>query len=157
VLVELGLVEQRHRAVCEVLDGASVTDVARRNGVSRQTVHEWLRRYANRGLGALADRSSKPETCPHQMPPVVEAKVVELRRAHPSWGPRTLRTRLEREGLTPVPGRSSIYRALVRHGLIDPSTRRRSRGDYKRWSAPVRWSSGRWTSSAAFTWPTAPR
>jgi transposase-like protein len=35
VLVELGLVEQRYRAVCEVLDGASVTDVARRNGVAR--------------------------------------------------------------------------------------------------------------------------
>jgi transposase-like protein len=44
VLVELGVVEQRYRAVLEVLDeGASVTDVARRYGVARQTVHEWLR------------------------------------------------------------------------------------------------------------------
>jgi DNA-binding NarL/FixJ family response regulator len=43
VLVELGVVEQRYRAVLEVLeDGASVTDVARRYGVARQTVHEWL-------------------------------------------------------------------------------------------------------------------
>ncbi len=39
MLVELGLVEQRYRAVCEVLEGATVTDVARRNGVVRQTVH----------------------------------------------------------------------------------------------------------------------
>ena len=47
MLVELGLVEQRYRAVLEVLnDGATVTDVARRYEVSRQTVHEWLRRYA---------------------------------------------------------------------------------------------------------------
>ena len=38
------------------LDGASVTDVAKRNSVSRQTVHAWLRRYANQGLGSLADR-----------------------------------------------------------------------------------------------------
>jgi hypothetical protein len=37
VLVELGLVEQRHKAVLEVLDGASVTDVAKRNGVARQS------------------------------------------------------------------------------------------------------------------------
>ena len=45
VLVELGLVEQRYKAVSEVLsDGATVTDVARRYGVSRQTVHVWLRR-----------------------------------------------------------------------------------------------------------------
>ena len=53
VLVELGVAEQRYRAVLEVLDeGASVTDVARRYGVARQTVHEWLRRYA--GEGGLA-------------------------------------------------------------------------------------------------------
>jgi hypothetical protein len=73
VLVELKLVEQRYRAVIDVLDGMSVTDVARRNKVSRQSVHAWLRRYANGGMAALADKSSKPETCPHQMPPVVEA------------------------------------------------------------------------------------
>jgi DNA invertase Pin-like site-specific DNA recombinase len=48
VLVELGLVEQRYKAVPEVLEGAaSVTDVARRYGVGRQTVHKWLTRYAS--------------------------------------------------------------------------------------------------------------
>jgi hypothetical protein len=47
VLVELGVVEQRYRAVLEGLEeGASVTEVARRHGVARQTVHEWLARYA---------------------------------------------------------------------------------------------------------------
>ena len=45
VLVELGVVEQRFQAVLEVLGGASVTDVARRYGVVRQTVHRWLRKY----------------------------------------------------------------------------------------------------------------
>lgn len=38
-MVELGLVEQRHAAVLEVLDGVAVTEVAARFGVSRQTVH----------------------------------------------------------------------------------------------------------------------
>jgi transposase InsO family protein len=133
VLVELGVVEQRHKAVLEVLDGAKVTDVAVLYGVSRKTVHRWLRRYAAQGLKGLADRSSKPDTCPHQMAPAVEARIVEMRRAHPGWGPRTIRTRLAHEGVTPVPGRSSIHRALVRHGLIDPSTRPRRRSDYKRW------------------------
>ena len=60
MLVELNLVEQRYQALLEVLnDGASVTDVARRFGVARQTVHEWLRRYAAEGLGGLvADQPS---------------------------------------------------------------------------------------------------
>ena len=134
MLVELGLVEQRYRAVLEVLhDGASVGDVARRYGVARQTVHRWLRRYASGGLAALADGSSRPATCPHQMRVEVEALIVEMRRAHPTWGPRTILNRLARQGVDPLPGRSSVYRALVRHGFIDPKRRRRRRADYRRW------------------------
>jgi len=133
MLVELKLVEQRYRAVIDVLDGMNVTDVARRNGVSRQSVHSWLRRYASGGMAALADKSSKPESCPHQMAPLVEARVVALRREHPRWGPRTIRTQLAKEGFDPLPGRSSIYRTLVRHHLIEPTKRKRARADYKRW------------------------
>ena len=133
MLVELGVVEQRYQAVLEVLQGASVTDVARRYGVARQTVHGWLRRYASDGLAGLVDRSSKPDSCPHQTPAVIEARIVEMRRAHPGWGPRTIGYHLEREGVAPVPSRSSIYRTLIRHGLIDPQQRRKRRSDYKRW------------------------
>jgi transposase len=134
MLVELGVVEQRYQAVLEVLnDGASVTDVARRCGVARQTVHEWLRKYAAEGLRGLADRSSRALSCPHQMDPVVEARVVEMRRAHPGWGPRTILFWLEREGIEPLPGRTSIERCLVRHGLVTPQAWKRKRSDYKRW------------------------
>ena len=133
MLVELRLVEQRYKAVCEVLEGATVVDVARRNGVVRQTVHDWLRRYAKDGLAGLVDGSSKPVSCPHQMAPEVEARILQLRREHPGWGPRTIGHRLEREGVDRVPGRSSIYRCLVRHGLITPQARRKRRSDYRRW------------------------
>src|SRR4051794_10294739 len=134
MLVELGVVEQRYRAVLEVLDGLSVTDVARRYGVSRQTVHSWLRRYAaDGGLANLADRPSRPHACPHQMSAQVEAKVLAIRDLSPAWGPSRIRYQLEREGVAPVPGRSGVYRALVRNGRIDPVRRRRRRGDYRRW------------------------
>lgn len=134
MLVELGLVEQRYRAVLEVLDdGASVTEVARRFGVARQTVHVWLRAYAEGGLAGLADRSSRPRTCPHQMPAVVEAQIVAMRTQHPGWGSRTILYWLGRAGVAPLPGRTSVDRALVRHGLVSPTTRRRKRADYRRW------------------------
>jgi hypothetical protein len=84
-------------------------------------------------LGALADRSSKPDRCPHQMPAEVEALIVALRRAHPGWGPRTIVYHLGREGVVPLPSRSAVYRALIRHPLVDPQQRRRRRGDYRRW------------------------
>jgi transposase InsO family protein len=132
MLVELSMVEQRYDAVKEVLDGATVTDVATRYGVDRRTVHRWLVRYANEGLAALADKSSKPDRCPHQMPPDIEARIVEMRRAHPGWGPRTILNKLRRE-LETTPSRSAIYRCLVRHRLIQPKPRRRRRDDYKRW------------------------
>ena len=134
VLVELGVVEQRYAAVLEVLrDGASVTEVGRRYGVARQSVHRWLRLYAGRGLAGLVDQPSKPDGCPHQMSPRVEALIVELRGAHPGWGPRTLLFQLEARGVRPLPGRSSVYRCLLRHGLIEPLARRRRKADYKRW------------------------
>ena len=49
VLVELGLVEPRYQAVLEVLQqGATITEVAVRFGVTRQTVHRWLRQQTVR-------------------------------------------------------------------------------------------------------------
>ena len=131
-LVDLSMVEQRYDAVREVLDGASVKDTAIRYGVDRRTLHRWLVRYANQGLAALADQSSRPDRCPHQIAPEIEARIVELRRSHPGWGPRTILNKLRKELETP-PSRSAIYRCLVRHRLIQPKPRRRRRDDYKRW------------------------
>jgi transposase InsO family protein len=133
MLVELRLVEQRYQAVLEVLDGASVTDVARRFGVARQTVHVWLGLYAGHGLAGLADKSSRPLSCPHQMAPEIEVRIVEMRNEHPGWGPRTILYWLEREGFDPLPGRTSVERCLIRQGLVEPKRRRRSRADYRRW------------------------
>ncbi len=119
-----------------------MTDVARRYGVARQTVHDWLRRYGDHGLAGLADRSCRPARCPHQMSPEVEAQVVALRMAHPGWGPATIGYELARTGTAPVPGRSSIYRALVRHGLVEGKKRKRRRADYRRFERS--WAMGLW-------------
>jgi len=136
--VELSVVEQRYHAVMEVLAaGATKTDVAGRYGVSRQSVHEWVRRYQTDGLPGLADRSHRPRRHPAQMPAEVEAAVCELRRVHPRWGQRRLRYELGRNGCPgPVPSEASIYRLLVRRGLIEPKARRRRREDYRRWERP---------------------
>ena len=67
------------------------------------------------------------------MSPVTEARIVEIRRAHPAWGADRIGYQLQRDGIGPVPGRTSIYRALVRNGLVVPGQRRRRRADYRRW------------------------
>jgi transposase InsO family protein len=137
VLVELSVVEQRYHAVMEVAAGVPVTQVAARYGVSRQSVHSWVRKYEQSGLPGLADRSHRPVSCPHRIAGEVEAVVCELRRRHPGWGPRRLVHELERRGIAPVPSRATIYRVLVRNGLIEPGTRRRRRSDYRRWERSV--------------------
>jgi transposase InsO family protein len=134
VLRELSKVEQRYDAVLAVIrDGMPVTEVAEAFGVGRQTVHVWLARYEQGGLPALDDRSHRPRSSPLQMPAPIEARVLELRRQHPIWGPARLRHRLGREKLRPLPSVSGIYRALLRHGLIEPKATRKRLPTYKRW------------------------
>jgi transposase len=84
VLRELSKVGQRYQAVLAVqVDGLTVTEVADKFGVSRQTVHGRLRRYELGDLDGLADRSHRRGSCPHQMPAAVEGRVCELRRQRP--------------------------------------------------------------------------
>ena len=83
---ELSVAEQRYEAVRAVIaDGETVTDVAARFGVSRQTVHAWLAKYEASGLDGLGDGSHRPRGCPHQMSAAVEVEIARLRLAHPSW------------------------------------------------------------------------
>jgi transposase len=86
VLVELSVMEQQYQAVLAVVqDGWKVVEVARRLGVSRQSVHAWNRPHEQGGLGSLADRSHRPASCPHQTPAEVEGLICELRRLHSGW------------------------------------------------------------------------
>ncbi|MGZ4489569.1 MAG: IS481 family transposase [Nocardioidaceae bacterium] len=134
---ELSVAEQRYQAVLAVIsDGETVRDVASRFGVRRQTVHEWLVKYEAGGLDGLVDRSHRPRACPHQMSSVVEVAVVELRRGHPSWGPRRLHYELaRREAVDPgeLPSESAIYRCLVRQQLIAPDGRQSRAERWRRW------------------------
>ena len=77
-LVVLSKVEQRLDAVRAALGGAKVSEVAGSVGVSRQRLHTWLTRYLLEGVAGLADRSHRPESCPHETLEPVRVKVAEL-------------------------------------------------------------------------------
>src|SRR2546425_12078217 len=130
---EMSVTEQRYKAVLAVIgDGRTVSEVATDWGVSRRTMHRWLMRYEGDGLEGLNNRSHRPAQSPHQMPPAVEAMVLEMRRTHSYWGARRiafeLRKRVER-----APSESAVYRCLVRAAVIDPISRQRRRETWKRW------------------------
>jgi transposase InsO family protein len=136
----MSVAEQRYQAVLAVIaEGRSVTEVAAQWRVSRQTLHTWLARYEVEGLDGLGDRSHRPVSCPHQIAGALEARILELRRAHPFWGPRRILAELTRAGVEPLPSESAVYRCLVRAGVIAPVRRQRRSEAFKRWerAAPM--------------------
>ena len=100
--------------------GVSVAELCRRFGISRATEFAYLRRYRESGEAGLTDRSCRPLTSPRRSASEIEAKIVALRQAHPSWGGRKLGRRLRDQGVEGIPAVSTITEILRRHGLLDP-------------------------------------
>ncbi|MEY9969600.1 transposase InsO family protein [Streptacidiphilus sp. MAP12-16] len=126
------LVEQRYRAVLEVLDGSPVSEVAVRYGVSRQTVYTWKAKHAADGLDGLKEKSRRPRTSPNRLPAETEALVCEMRRANPRWGARRIAHEIARTGTIPAPSRATVHRVLDRSGLIRHQ-KQQHRRKYRRW------------------------
>jgi transposase-like protein len=72
-------------------EGTEMSELCRRFGVSRKTGYKWRKRYEQEGRGGLADRSREPVLKPTQTRKEMEARVVEVRGAHRTWGGRKIR------------------------------------------------------------------
>lgn len=125
------LVEFRYRAVCEVLGGSPICEVATRYGTTRQSLHTWRKRFQQEGMPGLRDRSRRPRTSPNRVSADVEALICELRREHARRGARRISYELGLRGLDSAPSRATVHRILTRNGLIDPQAQQHKR-KYKR-------------------------
>jgi transposase InsO family protein len=106
-------------ARCVVVDGYPLRRAAERFNVSVTCAARWARRYREEGEAGLADRSSRPRSCPHRTPTRTERRVVNLRVAR-RWGPHRIAYHL---GLNV----STVQRILRRYGClplrwVDPAT-----------------------------------
>lgn len=99
-------------------EGANVRALCRRYGISATTGYKWLGRAAQNPGEDFADRSRRPQASPRRTPARLEAKVLELRAAHPCWGGRKLARRLRDMGETRVPAPSTITGILRRYGQL---------------------------------------
>ena len=102
-------------------EGANVSALCRAYHISRKTGYKWLKRYAAQGADGLADASRRPHASPRQLSATQEARIVAERQAHPAWGGRKLRARLQQLGASDVPAASTITAVLRRHALLDPA------------------------------------
>jgi len=107
----------REAFVKEVKAGEkSKSRLCREYGITRVTGDKWIKRYEN-GEG-LADRSRAPFHVANRTPPDKEEKVLEVRQAHPAWGPRKILHYLIRQGEAEIPSKSAIGNILKRNGYI---------------------------------------
>jgi transposase InsO family protein len=97
----------------------SLTELAERYSVSRKTAYKWIARYDQMGKGGLGDLPRRALSCPWQTAPRIVETLVELRRAHPSWGPDKLLDVLQRRHPRwELPVVSTAARILNNHGLV---------------------------------------
>jgi transposase InsO family protein len=126
------VMEERTRFVLEHERGLyTMTELCEIYNIARETGYYWLRRYQQGGLEALQDRDRAPERHPNQTPERIEEAVLQLRRAHMSWGPRKLKRVLQRETpRTLWPAASTMGAMLAREGLVVPRKKRRRAPPY---------------------------
>lgn len=115
----------RMKVVETYLTCGSIAETARRWHTSRNLVHKWDRRFEEKGLSGLQDRSRRPRSSPSKTPGEIEAKVREARertgygRKRLPWylwqeegfvlSPHTIRHILRRNGHTNCRKRRKVF------------------------------------------------
>jgi len=159
---ETGPMDQRMQFVlaCE-REPSSMAEQCRRFGISRKTGYKWLERFHNEGVKGLEERSRARHTQPEQLDPERARYFLELKAAHPDWGPRKIRgwCALHAPELAPLPAPSTLGELFRAHGLTRPRRRRHRTPPYNQpfqhcdapnraWSADFkgqfRLGNGRW-------------
>lgn len=122
-----GPMEERIAMFRELDSGAfSVTEVAQRYGVSRETVYVYKRRRESGEERWFEERSRAPKHCPHTTPDALIEEIVAMRRRFPRFGSQKIKAKLV-EVLPRIdwPAPSTIGDILKKEGLILPLRRRR--------------------------------
>lgn len=125
---ETHAMKERFEFLAELARGdVPMTELCRRYGISRKTGYKWRDRHLSDPGGALGDRSRAPHSCPHRTPAETRRRLLDLKAAHPYWGPKKLKAYLARtEPGFPCPAASTIGEILAAAGLVRPRRRRRA-------------------------------
>lgn len=127
---EMSPMSERIRFMLDCAEGLfGMRELAERYGISRKTAYKWLERFEEEGYEGLEDRPAVAVRVGNRTAAETEELVTELRRKHPTWGPKKLLSRLEEEhpelGL---PARSTVAEILKRSGLVEARRRKRREG-----------------------------
>ncbi|WP_344685997.1 IS481 family transposase, partial [Actinocorallia glomerata] len=126
------------KAVIE--QGLSVSQTARKYGISRQWVYTLLHRYQQHGPEALTTGSRTPTRHPHRTPGAVRERILALRsQLHTDGadaGAETIAWHLRNEGHH-APSKATIHRILRAAGLVTDEPRKRPKSSLRRFAASL--------------------
>ena len=109
----------------------NVAQTCRYFGITRQTFYRWLRRYEEKGLEGLRDKSSRPHHCPHETSAEVVGKIIYLRQNY-HFGPAKISMYLMRYHDIDV-SRSGVWWILKRLELNRLPASQKHKTYQKRW------------------------
>lgn len=122
------------------IEGRTKSEVARDYGVSRQWVHELVRRFDADGEAGLEHRSRRPLRSPGRTPEALEDEIVALRKELADQGfdagAHTIAFHL-RERSAGAPSVATIWRVLSRRGFVTPQPQKRPKSSWVRFEADL--------------------
>lgn len=135
---EISVMDQRREFVMlATLDGANISALCKRFGISRQTGYLWLRR--SKAGETVKDRSRRPHSSPRRTSDDLERCVLAIRDEHPAWGARKIARRMHDLGMEP-PSASTVHAVLSRHGRIGTqASERMADGHFEREAPNLLW------------------
>lgn len=98
--------------------GQNISLTSRHFGLSRRMVRMWAKRYNEKGMLALNDKSHRPKNL--RLPTtdsLIVMEIVKLRKQYPAWSKYKLQVILKRQGI--IVSASTVGRVLKRRGLIN--------------------------------------
>lgn len=126
-------------AVAGTVRRGEVAGFCREHGISRETFYKWRRRFLAEGQAGLEEQSRRPLRSPTRTATELEDRIVRVRKELDDdgldHGPWSIRQLLACE-VEVVPSESSIWRILVRRGLVVPQPKKRPKVSLRRFVYP---------------------
>ena len=136
---ETGIMDGRNAFIDEWLkDRVTMTELCEQFGISRKTGYKWLNRYDELGRAGLCDLPRAPLKHGRATASELVTRIVAKKEANPTWGPKKIIGRLERdEPWRCWPAVSTAGEILKRHGLVGRRRRRWRAAGNGPWPEPA--------------------
>jgi putative transposase len=120
---------EREQWIAEYGGGESISEIARRHGISRKTLYKWIERHEAAGPAGLEDLSRVPHRHPQAVSELWRERIRAARQEHRRWGAPKLAWLLgQKYPQESIPSVSTLGRVLRDSGLSRPRRRNRVHG-----------------------------